>query len=74
MIIEEAPWQLIISIVKGNYLNEDGDGLSQLSIDTLLGANITGSYSDNATLNQYYELATQFSKDAPLTKWRYDVW
>ena len=47
------------------HLNEDGDGLSQLSIDTLLGANITGSYSDNATLNQYYELATQFSKDSP---------
>ena len=30
------------------HLNDDSDELSQLGINTLLGANITGSYSDNA--------------------------
>ena len=47
------------------HLNEDGDGLSQLSIDTQLGANLTGIYSNNATLHQYYQLAAQFSNDSP---------
>lgn len=47
------------------HLNEDSNGLSQLSVDTLLGFNITGIYSDNKTLNQYYQVVHQFSIASP---------
>ena len=47
------------------YLNKDADGLSRLGIDTTLGPNITGVYSDNEALDTYFRLACQLSRDNP---------
>ena len=48
-----------------DYLNKDADGLSRLGIDTTLGPNITGVYSDNKVLDTYFRLACQLSRDSP---------
>ena len=48
-----------------DYLNKDADGLSRLGIDTTLGPDITGVYSDNKALDTYFRLACQVSRDSP---------
>ena len=41
------------------YSNKDTYGLSQLGINTNLDANLSGRYSDDPSLNQYYRLSIQ---------------